>query len=53
MTDLLQHFAQDLELRGFAERSVEAYVRSVRLLAEHYNKPPDGHALQALLPSVA
>ena len=41
MTDLLQHFAQDLELRGFAERSVEAYVRSVRLLAEHYNKPPD------------
>ena len=41
MTDLLQRFAQDLELRGFADRSVEAYVRAVRLLSEHYNKTPD------------
>jgi site-specific recombinase XerD len=41
MTDLLQHFAQDLELRGFAERSIEAYVRAVKLLSEHYNKTPD------------
>lgn len=40
MTELLQRFAQDLELRGFAERSVEAYVRAVKLMAEHYNKPP-------------
>jgi site-specific recombinase XerD len=41
MTDLLQHFAQDLELRGYAERSIEAYVRAVKLLSEHYNKTPD------------
>ena len=41
MTDLLQHFAQDLELRGFADRSIEAYVRAVRLLSEHYHKTPD------------
>ena len=29
MTDLLERFGQDLELRGFAERSVEAYVRAL------------------------
>ena len=40
MTDLLERFGQDLELRGFAERSVEAYVRAVKLLSEHYHKSP-------------
>jgi integrase/recombinase XerD len=41
MTDLLQRFAQDLELRGLAERSVEAYVRAVKLLSDHFRKSPD------------
>jgi site-specific recombinase XerD len=41
MTELFQRFSQDLELRGFAERSVQAYVRAVKLMTEHYNKPPD------------
>ena len=41
MTDFLQRFSQDLELRGFADRSVEAYVRAVKLLSEHYNKTAD------------
>ncbi|HER24336.1 MAG TPA: integrase [Candidatus Atribacteria bacterium] len=41
MTDLLQRFNQDLELRGFAERSIQAYVRAVKLLSEHYHKSPD------------
>jgi integrase/recombinase XerD len=41
MTDLLERFHQDLELRGFADRSIEAYVRAVKLLSEHYHKPAD------------
>jgi site-specific recombinase XerD len=41
MTDFLQRFSQDLELRGFADRSIEAYVRAVRLMSEHYHKSPD------------
>jgi integrase/recombinase XerD len=41
MIDLLERFSQDLELRGFADRSIEAYVRAVKLLAEHYHKSPD------------
>lgn len=41
MTDLLLRFAQDLELRGFAARSVEAYVRAVKLLSDHFRKSPD------------
>ena len=41
MTDLLKRFSQDLELRGFAERSIEAYVRALKLLSEHYHKSPD------------
>ena len=41
MIDLLERFSQDLELRGFADRSIEAYVRAVKLLAEHYHKSAD------------
>jgi len=41
MTDLRKRFTRDLQLRNFSERTVEAYVRAVRQLAEHFNKPPD------------
>lgn len=41
MTELRRRFTQDLQLKGFSERTVEAYVRAVRQLAEHFNKSPD------------
>lgn len=41
MTDLRKRFTRDLQLRNFSERTVEAYVRAVRQLAEHFNKQPD------------
>ena len=30
-----------MQLRGFSERTQEAYVRAVRPLAAHYHKSPD------------
>ena len=41
MTKLRERMLQDMQLRGFSERTQECYVRSVRQLAQHYNKPPD------------
>jgi site-specific recombinase XerD len=32
---------QDMQLCGFSERTQECYLRSVRLLAQHFNTPPD------------
>ena len=32
---------QDLQIAGLSERTQEAYVRSVRKLAEHYGQAPD------------
>ena len=41
MTCLKQRMIEDLQLRGLSPRTQEAYVRVVRQLAEHYDKPPD------------
>ena len=41
MTKLRERMLQDMQLRGFSERTQECYLRSVRLLAEHFDKPPD------------
>jgi site-specific recombinase XerD len=41
MTKLRERMLQDMQLRGFSARTQECYVRSVRQLAQHYNKPPD------------
>jgi len=41
MTELQKHMIQDLQLRGFSERTQEMYVRAVRQPAEHYHKSPD------------
>jgi site-specific recombinase XerD len=41
MSALRQRYLEDLQLRGLAPRTQEAYVRVVRQLAEHCRKPPD------------
>jgi len=41
MTVLRQKMIEDMQLRGFAERTQEAYLSAVRQLAKHYRKPPD------------
>lgn len=41
MTALRQRMIEDMQLRGLAARTQEAYVLAVRQLAEYYKKPPD------------
>jgi len=41
MTKLRKKMIECLQLRGFSERTQEAYTRAVRQLAEHYHKSPD------------
>lgn len=41
MTKLRERMLEDLQLRGYSERTQQMYVRAVRLLAEHYGKSPD------------
>src|SRR5215813_1571324 len=41
MTELRQKMIEALQLKGFSERTQEAYVRAVRQLAEHFHKSPD------------
>lgn len=41
MTPLRQRLIHDLQLRGYADRTVEAYVRAVAQLAQFYHAPPD------------
>jgi integrase/recombinase XerD len=40
-THLRQRMIEDMQLRGLAERTQEAYVAAVRQLAKHYGKAPD------------
>ena len=41
MTVLRQKMIEDMQLRGFAVRTQEAYLLAVSQLARHYHKPPD------------
>lgn len=41
MTILRQKMIEDMQLRGFAVRTQEAYLLAVRQLAKHYRKSPD------------
>lgn len=41
MTALRQRFVEDLQLQGMAERTQQAYVRTVRMLVEHVGKSPE------------
>jgi len=38
---LRQRFVDDLQLQGMSVRTQQAYTRVVRLLGDHYRKPPD------------
>ena len=40
-TALRQRMLQDLQLAGLSQRTQEAYLRSVRQLADHFHTPPD------------
>ncbi len=41
MTVLRQKMLEDMQLRGFASRTQEAYLSAVSQLAKHYRKSPD------------
>ncbi len=41
MTPLRQRMIEDMQLRGLAARTQEAYAGAVKQLAEHYHKSPD------------
>jgi hypothetical protein len=41
MTPLRQRMTEDLQLRGLAAKTQDAYLRDVCQLAEHYHKSPD------------
>lgn len=41
MTPLRQRMLEDMQLRGLAPKTQEAYLRAVRQLAEYFGKPPD------------
>jgi site-specific recombinase XerD len=40
-SQLRRRMIEDLQLAGMSECTQQMYARAVRLLAEHYNKPPD------------
>jgi integrase/recombinase XerD len=41
MTPLRQRFIDDLRLRNYSSRTIEAYVAGVARLAQHFNRSPD------------
>src|SRR5512147_2609321 len=41
VTMLRQRMIEDMQLRGLAPRTQEAYVAAVEQLAKHYHRPPD------------
>ena len=41
MSTLRDQMTKDMQLRGYSQRTQEAYLRAVRKLAEHYGKRPD------------
>jgi integrase/recombinase XerD len=41
MTVLRQRMIENMQLRGLAARTQEAYVAVVEQLAKYYHKPPD------------
>jgi integrase/recombinase XerD len=39
MSDIIKRFKEDLQLSGYAERSIQSYISSVLRLQRFYNKP--------------
>ena len=39
MSDLIKRFREDLQLSGYAQRSIQSYISSVLRLQRFYNKP--------------
>ena len=48
ITTLRQRMLQDLQLAGLSQRTQEAYLRSVRQLADYFHTPPDRLSEQQL-----
>ena len=46
MTGLRQRFVDDLQLRNYSPRTVEAYVAAVARFAKHFGKSPELLGLQ-------
>jgi integrase/recombinase XerD len=44
MTNTVAQFKKDLEIKGFSDRTVDAYVRLVRLYRDHLDRPIDPDA---------
>lgn len=41
MTELRQRMIEDMKLHDYAENTQDGYMKAVKRLAEHYNRPPD------------
>jgi integrase/recombinase XerD len=41
MTPLRQRMLEDLQLAGYAPRTVKHYIDTVRVLAKYYGRSPD------------
>lgn len=41
MTPLRRQMIEEMQLRGYAESTIEGYVHAVAQLARHYHRPPD------------
>jgi integrase/recombinase XerD len=41
MTELRRRMIEDMQLHGYASGTQAAYIRAVRILAEHYRRSPD------------
>lgn len=50
MTILRERMLADMQLRGLAAKTQDAYLRAVRQLAGYYNKPPDQILPESALP---
>ena len=40
-SELRRRMSHDLQLAGLSERTQDAYLRAVRMLADHFHTPPD------------
>lgn len=41
MSDFKKKMLEDMQLHGYAERTIESYVSAVSVLARHYQRPPE------------